>query len=272
MYAPHRAFDLDIDAVLGAPVETSPGPTGHCNRPQVLCRDRPRSETGSPGEASGERAPRRARDRVCPSACMVEQAFGSGAASGPRPPTRSPARYGPAVRLVVGSEPARQRRLLIGPDERVDDDTEERGVQQQPELAQEERLPRDRRGHREVHRVAHVAIPAADDQPLGRRNRSRGPTALGNERANARMSSTTPARSSTAPPTRAAAQHGSGVATRQWVSDHGNTPATTPGARRKNIAVPVAAARVFISGTITYRQYECFWERCERLDRSAVQD
>src|SRR5918994_7465229 len=62
------------------------------------------------------------------------------------------------------------------------------------------------------------------------------------KRTNAPTSAITPARSSAPPSTRTGAQYGRGSRTCQPpVNNHGIRPPTTPGANRKNTALPTAA-------------------------------
>ncbi len=76
---------------------------------------------------------------------------------------------------------ASQRRLLVPAHEEPHDDAEHIGVAEQDRAAQEHRLTEDCGEHRDVHRVAHVAIEAADNQPLRRDNRCGAATALNDE-------------------------------------------------------------------------------------------
>src|SRR5918997_1896962 len=66
------------------------------------------------------------------------------------------------------------------------------------------------------------------------------------KRQNAWISATSPAASSAAPSTRTDARYGTDSRTLQPVSIHGTRPATTPGAARKNAALPTAAVRLRI--------------------------
>src|SRR5215211_3498573 len=61
------------------------------------------------------------------------------------------------------------------------------------------------------------------------------------KRTNAWTSAISPATSTTPPSTRAGAQYGRGSRTCQRVSAHGTRPTTTPGANKKNSALPTAA-------------------------------
>jgi hypothetical protein len=66
-------------------------------------------------------------------------------------------------------------------DEARDDDPEDRGVDDEAWAAENRRLPEDDRDHREVHRVAHVAVQAPDHEVLRGRAGERRPQALDHE-------------------------------------------------------------------------------------------
>src|SRR5919199_2062539 len=67
------------------------------------------------------------------------------------------------------------------------------------------------------------------------------------KRTNALTSTISPARSSNPPSTRTGAQYGRGSRACQRVNNHGIRPTTTPGATRKNTALPTAAFRLRIA-------------------------
>jgi hypothetical protein len=85
---------------------------------------------------------------------------------------------GAVVFVVGGAEPLAERRLLVPVDEGDHRGGEDRGVAEQSELTEQQRLPDDEGRHSEVHRVVHVAVEATDDKMLGRRDRGRCADAL----------------------------------------------------------------------------------------------
>ena len=147
-----------------------------------------------------------------------------------------------SVGLVVRAESAGESRFLVPADECGGDHPEGRGVRQQNELAEDERLTDYDRQYRHIHGVADIAIQSADDQALGSGDRCRSPEALHDETYERLDQSEQSAASSITPSTRMGAQYGTGSRTRQPVNHHGIRPATIPGPTRKNTALPTAAA------------------------------
>src|SRR5215217_3885806 len=82
------------------------------------------------------------------------------------------------VGLVVRAESAAESRFLVPADECCGDQPEGCGVEQQTELAQEQRLADDDRQYRHIHGVADIAIQPADDQALRCGDRYRCPEAF----------------------------------------------------------------------------------------------
>src|SRR3954453_6377335 len=136
----------------------------------------------TPGASPARRARARVRGagRAAASASRVVRSAGRairppGAAAG------QPRRNGLPIRLVLGAELTRQRRLLVEMNEAADGDAEDQGVHQQDGPAQHHRLPEDGQRHGDVHRVADVAVQAADPQVPSRRDRRRRADALHDE-------------------------------------------------------------------------------------------
>jgi hypothetical protein len=82
---------------------------------------------------------------------------------------------------VLIAKPIRQVWLLKEVDKRDQEGRHDHGVDQQSQLAKQQSLPSDRRNETDVYRIAHVSILPADNEVLGRRDRSRGTQALGGE-------------------------------------------------------------------------------------------
>src|SRR5215203_6716678 len=110
-----------------------------------------------------------------PCAWFVWPAGFPGTQAGPPGGHRTP------VGFVVRAEPASESRFLVEADECCGDHPDACGVQQQSELAQEQRLTDDDRQYRHIHGVADVAIHPADDQTLRCGDRYRCPQALHDE-------------------------------------------------------------------------------------------
>src|SRR5262245_19549960 len=89
----------------------------------------------------------------------------------PRPKAGPPAWHRPPVLLVLRAESTAQGRLLVPVDECCDRREEHGRVDEQYEPAQDEGLPDDDAADGQVHRVADVAVEAAHDQAVGRRDR-----------------------------------------------------------------------------------------------------
>src|SRR5215210_9055831 len=81
----------------------------------------------------------------------------------PRAQAGPPGGHRAPVGLVVRAEPARKGGFLVPADEYCGDQPEGCSVQQQSELAQEQRLTDDGRQYRHIHGVADIAIEPADD-------------------------------------------------------------------------------------------------------------
>src|SRR3954451_22197482 len=94
---------------------------------------------------------------------------------------RKPAGDGLPVVVVVVRELTSKGRLLVEAHEACRDDQEHRPVQEQHGLAEQKSLSDDQREHREVHRVAHIAVGPADDQATRRSQRGRRTDALDDE-------------------------------------------------------------------------------------------
>src|SRR5215207_4656957 len=99
----------------------------------------------------------------------------------PRPQARPPGRYGAPVRGVLVAVARAQRRLFVAPHEHGDDEPERGRVREQERASENERLAHDCCADGEVHRIAHMAIQPADDEPLRRRHRCRRPMPLEDE-------------------------------------------------------------------------------------------
>ena len=108
-------------------------------------------------------------------------AFGEPLRGVPGGQPRPPARDGTTVRVVLGPVGASKRRLFVGLDEGHHGDPEHSRPDQDSSAGEQQRLARYHRGHREVHRVAHVAVQAVHDEPFGRRDRSRRTATFVNE-------------------------------------------------------------------------------------------
>src|SRR5213595_781423 len=75
-----------------------------------------------------------------------------------------------AVGGVLLAELPAERRLLVEHDEEVEAERQAGSIGQDRLAAEEEPLPDDHRDDGDVAGIAHVAEPAAHDQPLGRRD------------------------------------------------------------------------------------------------------
>src|SRR5207249_7922227 len=87
---------------------------------------------------------------------------------------REPPGNAAAVGGVLLAELPAERRLLVEHDEEVEAERQAGGIGQDRLAAEEETLADDHRDDGDVAGIAHVAEPAAHDQPLGRRGGRRG--------------------------------------------------------------------------------------------------
>src|SRR5438046_6944377 len=87
---------------------------------------------------------------------------------------RQPPGNAAAVGGVLLAELPAERRLLVEHDEEVEAERQAGSIGQDRLAAEEEPLPDDHRDDGDVAGIAHVAEPAAHDQPLGRRDGRRG--------------------------------------------------------------------------------------------------
>src|SRR5215472_15529685 len=104
----------------------------------------------------------------------------------PGPQVRPPAGDRSPVGFVLLAELLKQRRLLVEEDPQAEEQADGPGVEEEPELAQQQRLPGDGDQQRYVYGVADVTVETADHQVPGGGDRRRRAQALDHE-ANERM-------------------------------------------------------------------------------------
>ena len=91
----------------------------------------------------------------------------------PRYQPRNPSRNIDAENFVTIAEHLAQCRLFVGQHEEMKAEPHDRAVPQQAHVAEQQRLPKNDGDDTDIHGIADIAIEAADNQTLRRRDRRR---------------------------------------------------------------------------------------------------